>query len=232
MGWFGLGKKEVSQAAVDAALEKKTEEARHDDPYQSVEVRDFLGQIRVNQENVRLHAIQQNADTLLHYLQLLTQDLGLYASAKDEAQKEKQKQGIATKVKMITQRSLELKNLIALLGPHYFEILKGRLLTLFEMTKDKEVEEVIRNIDADMNKIGEVDACLSRIVRYNELLNGEKNQNFGEEIVRAAQAHEIHKDIEQFVRIIRTVVLDRNKGVIGKIQQEKWVAALKRKIEE
>ncbi len=227
MGLFSFWKKkDLSEERVETVVEKEEAQKLHD-PYHSAEVRSLLANVPRDMQHLKLEQIERNAETIVNYLRALTKDLSSYANTKDEASHEKYKQMISTKMKMITQRGLELRNLIGLLESHHYQVLLDLLEKVHAQTQDDFLLSLKKRLLEDLQVEKDVEANLMKIIAYDELLNGEKNPNVGAEIAKVAQTREINQDMNRLVALINTDILDKKDGMLARIRQEKILEALR-----
>ena len=116
--WNSLfGKKEVK-------VELPKEEEKELLPSVDKEINERLDSIDLDIESLALDKIRSEAEAISSYLKGLMQDINKYSNLMDK--KEMQKQiikSITGKIKVITQHSLELKNLIAHVEQRYHDYL-------------------------------------------------------------------------------------------------------------
>ena len=227
MGLFSfLKKKEFSEESVETVVAKEEAQKLHD-PYHSDEVKSLLANVPRDMEHLKLEQIERNAETIVNYLRALTKDLSGYASTKEDVVREKYKQNISTKIKMITQRGLELRNLVGLLESHHYQVLFDLLDKVYAQTQDEFLLELKKRLEKDMLIEKDVEAKLLKIIAYDALLNVEKNPNVGAEIDKVAQAREINNDINELIAVVNTDILDKKNGMLARIRQEKILEALR-----
>ena len=83
-------------------------------PQEKQELLDILDSAKVDINNLALDKIQSESETISNYVKVLIKDLGLHQDFKNEKEKQEDViKAIGSKVRLINNHGLELKNLLA-----------------------------------------------------------------------------------------------------------------------
>lgn len=224
MGFFDFLKSKEPQE--EAKLVSEGEQHLRD-PYHTAEARVIITKLPTDLETLRLDDIRKNAEAVVNYLRGLAKDVEAYRSVKPGLAQERVRDAISKKVKFIAQRGLEIRNLIALLETHYYQVLLDALAQLHVLTNDPFLDVTKRRLQQDLVIEKDAEAKLTKVIGYDLLLNAEKNPHFQEELAKVVHARELHKDVQDLLSMINKDVLDQKNGLLARIRQERIVEALR-----
>ncbi|HIH25695.1 hypothetical protein J4476_03250 [Candidatus Woesearchaeota archaeon] len=220
--WNSLfGKKEVK-------VELPKEEEKELLPSVDKEINERLDSIDLDIESLALDKIRSEAEAISSYLKGLMQDINKYSNLMDK--KEMQKQiikSITGKIKVITQHSLELKNLIAHVEQRYHDYLLENFKWVNEKKENEDIKNLIKELEEDKETIKALDTKLTRIIYYDEIFNPDKNKEYEGNIHKEVEKMEIHTNINDLTTHLLNGVLDKVNGIISRIQKKDYLGLVK-----
>src|SRR3989344_681693 len=220
--WNSLfGKKEVK-------VELPKEEEKELLPSVDKEINERLDSIDLDIESLALDKIRSEAEAISSYLKGLMQDINKYSNLMDK--KEMQKQiikSITGKIKVITQHSLELKNLIAHVEQRYHDYLLENFKWVNEKKENEDIKNLIKELEEDKETIKALDTKLTRILYYDEIFNPDKNKEYEGNIHKEVEKMEIHTNINDLTTHLLNGVLDKVNGIISRIQKKDYLGLVK-----
>ncbi len=212
-------KKEIPETLADQNLDTALETS---------ELLDILNIASVDKASLGLDKISSEAETISNYCKGLIKDLGNYQDLKDEKDKiEPVIKAIGGKIKVINNHSLELKNLLANLEDHYYNILIEALAKVNEKVKKDGIDMIINDLKKDLELVKKLDAQLTNVIGYNDLFNIDKNPEYKSEIEKEAMKRVIHGDLNRLLDGLLNIVVDRSLGIKAKIDRSNPIDATK-----
>ncbi|MBI2148445.1 hypothetical protein HYU23_02100 [Candidatus Woesearchaeota archaeon] len=196
--------------------------------YNKEELIGILDSYKIDNKDFALEKIQSEAETIHTYVKGLVKDLNSYQDFKNEKEKiEHVIKSIGSKIKLITNHGLELKNLIANLENHYYEPLIDNIRKVNEKAKKEEIKNLISDLEHDKNLMKTLDTQITKVVGYNELFNPDKNPKFKEDIEKEATKRVVHGDLNDLLNRILEAVTDRVISAKSKIEKIDYIKIIK-----
>lgn len=201
-------------------------------PKYNQDILDKIDTLNIDRTDLALDKIEGEAETINSYLKGLIKDITRYADLMDS--KEKQiliVNAISGKIKVITQHSLELKNLIAHLEERYYEQALKQLKDINEKTNREELRNLIEELEREREIVRSLDTKLTRIIAYDELFNPEKNREYEGEIKKEVTKREIHTNINDITSHLLNEVIAKGKSLKPRIEKRDISGRVKRILE-
>ncbi|HLC85672.1 MAG TPA: hypothetical protein VJG30_00075 [Candidatus Nanoarchaeia archaeon] len=201
-------------------------------PRYNQEILDKINALNIDHKDLALDKIEGEAETINSYLKGLIKDITRYADLMDN--KEKQVlivNAISGKIKVITQHSLELKNLIAHLEERYYEHVLGQLKYINEKTNKEELRNIIEEFEREREIVRSLDIKITRIIAYDELFNPEKNKEYEGEIKKEVTKREIHTNINELTSHLLNEVITKGMSLKSRIEKRNISDKVKRILE-
>ncbi|MEK6947779.1 MAG: hypothetical protein AABX19_00895 [Nanoarchaeota archaeon] len=208
----------------DVKVELPKEEKKEQLPSVDSEINEKLASIDLDIDGLALDKLRSEAEAINSYLKGLMQDINRYSNLMDK--KEMQKQiikSITGKIKVITQHSLELKNLIAHVEQRYYDYLLENFKIINEKKENEELKNLIKELESDKEIIRALDTKLTRIIYYDDIFNPDKNKEYEGNIHKEVEKMEIHTNINDLTTQLLNGVLDKVNGIIAKIQKKDYL---------
>lgn len=192
------------------------------------ELLEILNEININKEELALDKIQGEAETINTYVKGLIKDLTVHQDFKHDKEKTEQViKSIGSKIKLITNHGLELKNLLANLEDHYYRPLIDQIKKLNEKLNKEEVQKIINDLENDLNLVRILDTQMTKVIGYNELFNQDKNLKYKEEIEKEAVKRVVHGDLNELTGKILATITDRSISIKSKIEKLDYITKIK-----
>lgn len=162
--------------------------------------RDARNFIHIDVAKLGLITIERESETIGAYTKLLTKDIALYKSDKNEDRIN----GIEKKYKMIFVHCMELKNLLSSLNELFYEYLLKNL---------PDENELKGEIEKELNRSIELIGLLAKAGLYDELFNPEKTDKYKENIESEVHKGEFIKEMEELAKKLSENINDKQKGI-------------------
>ena len=192
---------------------------------------EILNAIKINMDDLALDKMQGEAETISSYVKGLIKDLSSHQDFLNEKDRLEQIiKSIGGKIKVITNHSLELKNLLASLEDHYHTPIIQVLKNVNEESNKEEIQKLITDLENDLNLVKTLETDLTKVIGYNELFNPDKNPQYKDDIEKEAKKRIVHGDLNKLIGGLLNVIIDRSLSVKTKIEKINPIESAKKLI--
>ena len=196
------------------------------------EVLDKIKLLNVDFKDLALSRIESESETINSYLKELIKDIMRYSDLMDN--KERQRltvKAISGKIRVITQHSLELKNLLAHLEERYYNYLISVLKDI-NKANIEDIKKLVDDLEKEKEIIVNLDTKITRITAYDYLFNPEKNSEYEGEIKKEVERREIHTNINDITSHLLSEVIAKGRSLKSKIERRNIAETVKKIIDK
>ena len=212
----------------DVKVELPKEEVKEKVKTVEDEIKEKLDSIDLDINGLALDKIRSESETINSYLKGLMQDINRYSNLMEKKEMQKMLiKSITGKIKVITQHSLELKNLLAHVEQRYYDYLLENFKEINNKKENEELKNIIKELENDRELIKSLDTKLTRIIYYDDIFNPDKNKEYEGNIHKEVEKMEIHTNINDLTTNLLNGILDKVNGIINKIQKKDYLGKVR-----